>query len=95
MFNEANVANLLETILFDASACEALEDAAIDLVDYVIRHLTLMCSGEYSKLPQGTNFKEDLENWKPGDALPDIPVESIETELNRLRDEVIFQVVLF
>ena len=63
MFNEANVCNLLETILFNKSACEALGDAAIDLVDYVIRHLTLLChSWDAAALmpSQGTTFKEDL-----------------------------------
>ena len=95
MFNEANVCNLLETILFNKSACEALGDAAIDLVDYVIRHLTLLCSRDAAAMmpSQGTTFKEDLRNWKPGQPLPDIPVESIDAELDRLRNEVIFQVV--
>ena len=95
MFNEANICNILETILFGSSACEALDDSVIDLVDYVLRHLTQLCSGDikpYSPNGGGSNLKEDLEHWRPGDKLPDVPIESLEEELNRLQEEVTFQV---
>ena len=96
MFNEANICNILETILFGSSACEALDDSVIDLVDYVLRHLTQLCSGDikpYSAASGGcSNLKEDLEHWRPGDKLPDVPIESLEEELNRLQEEVTFQV---
>jgi hypothetical protein len=46
LFNEANVSNLLETTLFGASACEGLEDAAVDLVDYCVGNLSKLFSGE-------------------------------------------------
>lgn len=92
MFNEANVCNILETIMFGPTACEALEEASIDLVDYAVRHLTLLCSGDI-KHKQPPKHVQDLEQWKPGDPLPDIgPEESVSDELNRLRDEVTFQV---
>ena len=44
LFNEVNLTNLLETILFSSSACEALGDSAIDLTDYCVRHLTCIMS---------------------------------------------------
>ena len=80
--------------MFGSSACEALDDSVIDLVDYVLRHLTLLCSGEIKAHANtgGQNLKEDLEQWRPGDKLPDVPIESLEEELNRLREEVTFQV---
>lgn len=92
MFNEANVCNILETILFGSAGCEALEDAAVDLVDYTLRHLTLLCSGQLSPENEEKGLKESLEGWKPGDELPQLPEESIEAELNRLQREVTFQV---
>ena len=94
LFNEANICNILETIMFGSSACEALDDSVIDLVDYALRHLTLLCSGQIKAHSNagGQNLKEDLEQWRPGDKLPDVPIESLEEELNRLREEVTFQV---
>ena len=94
LFNEANICNILETILFASSACEALNDSIIDLVDYVLRHLTLLCSGDIKphKSADGHSLKEQLEHWRPGDKLPDVPLESLEEELHRLQEEVTFQV---
>ena len=46
LFNEVNLTNLLETILYSRSACEALSDCAIDLTDYCVRQLTFLLSGE-------------------------------------------------
>ncbi|XP_030634318.1 zinc finger MYND domain-containing protein 10 [Chanos chanos] len=40
--HEATVINLLETIMFHKDACEAAEDAVLDLVDYCHRKLTLL-----------------------------------------------------
>jgi hypothetical protein len=37
LFCEANVVNLLDTLVFHGDACHALEEAAVDLVDYIIR----------------------------------------------------------
>ena len=62
IFNEANVANILDTILFARSACEALEDSAIDLLDYAIRTLSQLCGGEI-QVPKSDDFKETLSNW--------------------------------
>ena len=90
IFNEANVCNLLETISFGQSACEGMEESAIDLLDYAIRHLTQVASGEIA--PNPLSFTTQLSHWSPGQELPEIPVESIDAELKRLQDEVTFQV---
>ena len=39
MFNEANLSNLLETLLFHSDAVESLGEASIDLVDYCVRQI--------------------------------------------------------
>ncbi len=48
LFNEVNLSNLLETILYSSSACEALGDSSIDLTDYCVRHLTFLMSDDDS-----------------------------------------------
>ena len=60
----------------------------------MLRHLTLLCSGDIKphKSADGQTLKEQMEHWKPGDKLPDVPVETIEEELQRLQEEVTFQV---
>ena len=60
IFNEANVCNLLETIMFGELACENLEEAAIDLLDYAIRHLTQIASGEI--VPNHNSFTSKISN---------------------------------
>ena len=40
LFNEASLANLLETVLYGELACESLGDAAIDLIDYCVRSVS-------------------------------------------------------
>ena len=92
IFNEANVCNLLETIMFGELACENLEEAAIDLLDYAIRHLTQIASGEI--VPNHNSFTSKVSNWTPGQDLPDIPIETIDEELKRLQDEVGFQIAM-
>ena len=91
IFNEANVCNILETVMFGQSASENLEEAAIDLLDYAVRHLTQLASGDISP-HHTTSLASNLTNWSPGQELPAIPVESIDDELKRLQDEVAFQV---
>ena len=46
LFNEVNLSNLFETILYSSSACEALSDCSIDLTDYCVRQLTYLMSSE-------------------------------------------------
>ena len=91
VFNEANLANILDTTLFAQSAGEALEDSAIDLLDYAIRVLSQLCGGEI-QVPKSDDFKEALSNWKPGQDVPQLPDESIEEEIQRLEQEILFQV---
>ena len=93
LFNEANVCNILDTTLFGQDACEALNDSAIDLVDYVIRILTHLCSGEVSA-PKSNDFKEALSSWKPGQDLPHFPEESTTDEICRLEQEILFQIAM-
>ena len=40
LFNEANLVNLLETVLFQSRACQGLEEAVVDLADYCVRQIT-------------------------------------------------------
>ena len=93
MFNEANVANILDTTLFAQNACEALDDSAIDLLDYACRVLSQLAGGEI-QVPKANDFKEALSNWKPGQELPQFPNESIQEEIQRLQQEILFQVYL-
>ena len=91
LFNEANVCNILDTTLFAQNACEALDDAAIDLTDYVLRRLSELCSGDIA-VPKCNDFKEILSNWKPGDEVPQYPDESTVDEIQRLEQEILFQI---
>ena len=89
IFNEANVVNILETCLFAASACQALDDSVIDLLDYALRHLNLLCSGEINSThflghDQGLD-KDTIDKWT---------MESVLDELKRLRHEVTFQIAI-
>ena len=93
MFNEANVANILDTTLFAQNACEALDDSAIDLLDYACRVLSQLAGGEI-QVPKANDFKEALSNWKPGQELPQFPNESIQDEIQRLQQEILFQVYM-
>ena len=52
--------NLLETILFSGDACEALDDYALDLVDYCYRTISFLLSiqskeknDEWEQTPKG------------------------------------------
>ena len=47
--------NLLETILFSGDACEALEDYALDLVDYCYRTISFLLS---------IQSKDNKEEWE-------------------------------
>ena len=40
LFHEANLVNLLETVLFSVDACCELDDAVLDLADYCVRSLS-------------------------------------------------------
>ncbi|XP_040582560.1 zinc finger MYND domain-containing protein 10 [Lepeophtheirus salmonis] len=40
LFFEANVSNLLETVLFDGASATSLDDSVVDLTDYIMRQLT-------------------------------------------------------
>eukprot|EP00095_Tigriopus_kingsejongensis_P009988 maker-scaffold17_size721972-snap-gene-6.28 protein:Tk09988 transcript:maker-scaffold17_size721972-snap-gene-6.28-mRNA-1 annotation:"zinc finger mynd domain-containing protein 10" len=44
LFNEANLCNILETLLFHASACQSLDELAIDLTDYCMRQIQWLLS---------------------------------------------------
>ena len=44
LFNEANLVNLLETCLYGSSACESLDDLAVDLIDYCVRQINCILS---------------------------------------------------
>ena len=91
LFNEANVCNILDTTLFAQNACEALDETAIDLIDYALRVLSALCSGDIS-VPKSNDFKETLSNWKPGDQIPQFPEESTVDEIHRLEQEIAFQI---
>ena len=94
LFNEANIGNILETILYGESACQALGDSVIDLIDYTVRHLTILASEQPLHETGRQSLKSGLDGWKPGDEIPDIPVESVEDELERLRKDVAFQIAM-
>lgn len=83
MFYEANIANLLETILFASCAVEALQDAAIDLADYAVRQLSFLCSEGIESHEIMQPGSSDLKNE-----------ESIEEELVRLEHKTSFEVSL-
>jgi hypothetical protein len=64
----------------------------VDLVDYCVRNLTKLFSGELKVEPKSGGLLDGLSNWNPGDPLPTFPTESIEEELIRHDSEITFQV---
>jgi hypothetical protein len=90
-FNEANLANLLETCLFHGPSCESLGDSAVDLADYCIRQLCAVVNAEDS------NVKESLTAEAGGDLperlkrMAENPESTLE-ELTRHEKSTQFQV---
>ena len=93
LFNEANVCNILDTTLFAQHACEALDETAIDLIDYALRVLSALCSGDIA-VPKSNDFKDTLTHWKPGDDIPQFPEESTVDEIHRLEQDIAFQIAM-
>ncbi len=79
LFNEANLVNLLETVLFDGEACQSLDEAALDLMDFCARHLAKMiCDQE--------EINEVQESWSAA------AEETPRQELERHERTTFFQV---
>jgi len=45
MFHESTAVTFLETILYHPDSCEALSDAAVDLLDYSFKAVIRLLSG--------------------------------------------------
>lgn len=55
MYHEASLCNFFEVLLYHRTACEAAEDALVELVDYSYRKFVSMIE-QCEKLPYGTSL---------------------------------------
>ena len=78
LFNEANLVNMFETLLYSEAACLSLEDSIIDLMDYCFR-----------KINRFIHNLETSENEVKNVALLD---ENTSQELDRHNKDIDFQV---
>ena len=49
MYQEATIANLFEVLTYYETACQALGDSVLDLVDWCVRKITYLISKAYSR----------------------------------------------
>ena len=100
LFNEANLVNLLETVLYSSDACCELDDGILDLTDYCVRHLSNLVADiqnpEESKPDSLTagDLSQQLVDWKPGMELPNLPIEDVLDEIKRHQREISFQIAM-
>ncbi len=96
LFNEANVVNILETVLFHSSAVDSLGDAAVDLADYSVRQVTRLAADENpaKAAEDGSrkNVLEELDAWSPGQPMPDMDALGPQKELDAQAKMTRFQV---
>lgn len=82
LFNEANLCNLLETILFHGSTCQSLDERAIDLADYCMRQIHWLLSRDPNQEPS------DLGQLHSTETTLDTPLVELERHNNVIRFQV-------
>lgn len=61
LYHEAISVSLLEIVLFHSSSCEALEDSALDLLEYSVDIVTQMLQYTYTEPKVNEKTKVELE----------------------------------
>lgn len=84
LHHEVTVVNLLETVLFHQSACETLNDLALDLVDY--------CYGKLAKLLAIGHYCEDADK-NSSENLKNLQLSSVE-ELKKQHEKLNFAIAV-
>lgn len=54
MYQEATIANLFEVLTYYETACEALGESVLDLVDWAVRKVMHLISRAYSSKPSAS-----------------------------------------
>lgn len=64
MYHEAACMALLETVLFHANSCEALDDTALDLLEYCCELATKLVGFNYTEPGINENILVELQRQK-------------------------------
>lgn len=90
LFHEATALSLIEATLFHQSGCQALNETAIDLIDYCAQAVVQLIGLSAAEQDTAENDDEYDENTVKSHAIADIP--NTADELNRQQRDLAFRI---